>query len=274
MESSAVTTRTLRRCGVALTLVAGFVVAAPAQAATTIGSSLAARPNLVVGCGIPGEPTSTCTVAQIDLPDRPVTAPTDGVIVRWRLRAAAAGSVAFRVLRPEGNGRFSGAGTSTPITLVAPTRAGEDRVYSSNTRLPVQQGDYIGLDRERRAGAVYAQRSGSAFELIQFDLRLPDGDPEGPDTSHEGVELLLNADLEVDKDGDGFGDETQDNCPSIANDQRSNPCPSDPIGPGDPSTGDPGTEDGQQFRRHRSKKRGRPRRPGRRTQADRFRSHR
>ncbi|MDQ3936566.1 MAG: hypothetical protein M3340_18245, partial [Actinomycetota bacterium] len=196
------------------------------------------------------------------MPDRPVTSPIDGVIVRWRLRSASTGSVSLRVLRPAGSGRFTGAGTSQPLFLTSPGSPGADRTYLGTTRLPVVQGDYIGLDRERRVGAVYAQRSGSAFDVIQFDVPLPDGESEGPDDSHEGAELLLNADVEVDKDGDGFGDETQDNCPSIANDQTSNPCPSDPVGPGeDPGAEDPGaTGEGRQFRRHRSKKRARPKR--------------
>jgi hypothetical protein len=197
--------------------------------------------------------------------------------VRWRVRAATAGQVRLRVLRPVGSGRFSGAGTSSPLTLFKPTAPGQDQIYSSATRLPVVQGDYIGLNRERRSGALYAQRSGSAFDTIQFDFPLPDGESEAPDSSQKGVELLLNADIEADKDGDGYGDETQDNCPSIANDQRENPCPSDPIRPGDPTTDDPGVDDdseGRQFRKHRAKKRKRPKRRSRRSNAHTFRSHR
>ena len=46
-----------------------------------------------------------------------------------------------------------------------------------------------------------------------------------PQTSDRAaVELLANADVEPDADGDGFGDETQDNCPTIPNDQTTNPC--------------------------------------------------
>jgi hypothetical protein len=253
---------------------AALLSAAPAQGATTIGSSLSARANLAIACGVPGEPNSICTVAQTELGDRPVTAPIDGVIVRWRLRSASAGLVRLRVLRPAGSGKFEGAGTSEPLTMSSPGAAGQDRVYSGTTRLPVSQGSFIGVDRERRAGALYAQRSGSLFNLIQFDVPLPDGEPEGPDSSYQGAELLLNADVEADKDGDGFGDETQDNCPSIFNDQSDNPCPSDPVGPG-VDDDDPGTDDQpRQFRRHRAKKRRRPKRPGRKRSADHFQGHR
>lgn len=261
----------------AAALLAALAVAAPAQAATTIGSGLTARANLSIACGTPGEPSSICTTAQIELPDRPITAPTDGVVVRWRVRSASAGVVKLRILRPAGSGKFSGAGTSDQLTLSGVSGAGQDRSYFANTRLPVVQGDYIGLDRERRVGALYAQRSGNAFDLIQFDVPLPDGEAEGPDGSYEGAELLLNADVEADKDGDGFGDETQDNCPSIANDQSSNPCPSDRVDGGDPDLDDPGTTDddeGRQFRKHKAKKRKRKKRRGTRRTADRFQSHR
>lgn len=277
MESSALTRFPRVWCGGALAVVTLLLGASPASAATTIGSGLAQRPNLSIGCGVPGEPNSLCTVAQTELPDRPVTAPTDGVIVRWRVRAATAGEVRLRVLRPVGNGRFSGAGTSAPTTLFKPSGPGQDQVYVSSTRLPVVQGDFIALNRERRSGAVYAQRSGDVFDTIQFDLPLPDGESEAPDTSQKGVELLLNADVEPDKDGDGYGDETQDNCPSVANDQTDNPCPSDPIRPDDPTTDDPGVDDdneGRQFRKHRAKKRKRKKRRNRSTNAHTFRSHR
>jgi hypothetical protein len=258
-----------------LTALLSLALVAPAGAATTIGSSLASRANLSIACGIPGEPRSVCTVAQTGLGDRPITAPTDGVIVRWRMRSASAGTARLRVLRPAGSGRFTGAGTSAPVTLSSAPAAGQDQSYFASTRLPVLQGDFIGLDRERRTGAVYAQRAGSAFNLIQFDIPLADGDSQGPDSSYSGAELLLNADIEPDKDGDGFGDQTQDNCPSVANDQTSNPCPSSAVGPGDDSSFDPGVTDNQprQFRKHKKKRRHRPKRHGAKRTADRFRSH-
>lgn len=255
-----------------------LAAAASASGATTIGSGLNSRANLSIACGTPGEAQSVCTTAQTELPDRPVTSPIDGVIVRFRVRSASAGTVALRVLRPSGSGKFTGAGTSAPLSLFSVSSPGADRSYFASTRITVLQGDYIGLNRERRTGALYAQRAGSAFDVMQFDTPLADGDSQGPDTSYEGAELLLNADVEPDKDGDGFGDESQDNCPSIANDQTDNPCPSDPVGPGDGDGFDPGTgaddDEGRQFRRHKAKKRKRKKRRGARRTADRFQSHR
>ena len=56
----------------------------------------------------------------------------------------------------------------------------------------------------------------------------------------DGFEALINADLEPDADRDGYGDETQDNCTTIANDQTTNPClnpPPPPEPPGAPVLG-------------------------------------
>ena len=138
----------------------------------------------------------------------------------------------------------------------------------------MQQGDFIGLDRQRRVGAIYHGRAGSsAYGLLRFDSPLPNGQSRGPDSEGSGNELLLNADVEPDQDADGFGDDTQDNCPSIPNDQRTNPCPSTAVNNG--SGGDDGTSDDtpRTFRRHKHKRHHRPKRHGKHTSGDHFQHH-
>jgi hypothetical protein len=214
----------LIRIGCAAAALAG--AAAPAAgAATTIGSSLAQRANLFISCGTPGEPLSRCTTAQSELPNRETAVASDGVIVRWRIRSASGGVVRLRVLRPAGASGFTGAGTSQPETLRASRVAGRDATYTFSTRLPVRAGDIIGVDRERRAGALFHASSGAAT-LLSFQPPLADLESRVQDRISNGAELLVNADIEPDADRDGFGDETQDNCPTIANpDQSTNPCP-------------------------------------------------
>lgn len=58
-----------------------------------------------------------------------------------------------------------------------------------------------------------------------------------------GSDVQLRGTIEPDADGDTYGDETQDNCPSIANDQTSNPCPPPESPPDDnpPETTPPDT---------------------------------
>jgi hypothetical protein len=139
-------------------------------------------------------------------------------------------------------------------------------LYEFPARIPVSSGDLLALDRTRRAGGVFHGYAGDASRrAAQFDPLLA-LDAVGVDPSATGIgrELLLNADVEADKDGDGFGDETQDNCPSVANDQTDNPCPrpqtDDTAGTGTDTTSGQGSDDAtstviaapRRFKRHRT----------------------
>ena len=88
----------------------------------------------------------------------------------------------------------------------------------------MRTGDLIAIDRDRRASVVFHLTGSSADQLIGFDPALPAGRTLPQTSNRPAVELLANADVEPDADGDGFGDETQDNCPTIPNDQTTNPC--------------------------------------------------
>ncbi|MEA2375535.1 MAG: hypothetical protein QOD53_1998, partial [Thermoleophilaceae bacterium] len=112
-----------------------------------------------------------------------------------------------------------------------------------------------------------------AYGLIRFDLPLPNGEARGPDSESHGNELLLNADVEPDQDADGFGDDSQDNCPSIPNDQRTNPCPSTAVNNGSGDDGGTSDETPRKFRRHKHKRHHRPKRRGKHTSGDHFRHH-
>jgi hypothetical protein len=266
----------LRRvgCASAVCIAAALAIASPAPAATTVGSNLLGKANVSIACGLAGQPNSICTVGQTTMPDRPTVSSVDGVIVRWRIRSASGGTVRLRVIRPAGGGQFEGAGTSDAGQLTSASSPGQDQTYTFNTRLPVQQGDFIGLDRQRRVGAIYHGRSGQGgYGLIRFDSPLPNGDSRGPDGESSGAELLLNADIEPDQDADGFGDQTQDNCPSIPNDQKTNPCPSTAVNDGSGDDSGSSDEGPRVFRRHKHKHHHRPKRRGKHSSADHFRHH-
>jgi hypothetical protein len=256
----------------AAAVVAAALPAAPASAYTTIGSSLIADASSAIACGTPAQPDSFCTVAQTELPDRPTVAPADGVIVRWRIRSASGGTVRLRVLRPADQGRFTGVGRSAS-EQVSGSGPGSDQVFSFVTRLPVRHGDFVGVDRQRRVGAIYHARAGQeAYGLMTFQSPLAQGASRAPDEQSSGFELLLNADVEPDADGDGFGDESQDNCPTVPNDQTTNPCPTPPPPPGDDDEVT-NPEGPPQFHHHRRKRHHRPRRRGARRRADSFGYH-
>ena len=213
-----------------LTLAVFLLLAFPGRAlgATTIGSPLAAA-EAAAPCA-----SDACTVWHSALPGARITAPTDGVLVRWSFRNAAGNGLRLRALRNISGTTYRDVGRSDPVALAAPS----PDVSTFNTRIPVRAGDYVGLDvpgaDTTPAGKIGAVRTVGAT-LLGFVPRLADGG-EGPYTSGPitNSELLFNADLEPDSDKDGFGDESQDHCPSnpaIQGACRLPPPPVDRVGP-------------------------------------------
>jgi hypothetical protein len=191
--------RLLPALGAALLALAFATV--PAHAATTVGSPLSGG---VFGTSF-NPCSATCTYLQYSGGALSHTSPVHGVVVRWRVLAASAGSpVRLRILRPGGGG-FAGAGSSAQQS----TTGGSLDTFE--TRLPIWAGDAVGLDTVA-AARVFAQAPAS------MDVRLiqpapadgASGMPGGPLSSRD---LQVNVDVEPDADGDGFGDETQDGCP-------------------------------------------------------------
>lgn len=186
-----------------------------ASAAVTIGSDLSASDG-PVSCG------TSCTGVQVAIPGRTTASPISGVVVRWRV-GDGAGQLTFRVARPAtdtypGENSHIGAGSSTPVTVTTPPSSGSGppAITTFPTRLPIRAGDRIGVDIASNAAIGFRANSGA--EVAVFDPPLGDGERRGSefDVAFEG---LLNADVEPDADGDGFGDETQDQCPKDASTQ-------------------------------------------------------
>jgi hypothetical protein len=181
-----------------------MLVGAPsAMGATTIGSELAATADNVLGCA--DDPP--CTVSQRSLPGRQLTAPTDGVIVRWRIKSGdstQAQPVSLRVIRGTG-ANSTGVGSSQAQDI--PAGAG---THTFPTSIPVLAGDFIGINCCTSPGNI-----GEFFHttlVLPIDFWQPplrDGETRAP-TGAFTSEVLVNADLEPDCDNDGLGDETQD----------------------------------------------------------------
>jgi hypothetical protein len=174
--------------------------ASPATAAVTIGEDTSSAPNnAYIGCTL--DPSIVCTEAQVQHPTKSYAAPFDGVIVRWRIYGFT--PVTLRVLRPAGGGAYIGVGSSA--TEIAGGLG--EKVFA--TSLPIHMGDLIGLNISG-AGAVGVNLTAGAV-FAHFNPALADGDTRAPTQSIPEA-LLYNADLEPDADGDGFADETQDQC--------------------------------------------------------------
>lgn len=215
---------------VLITVIAAVLQAATAQATVTIGSSLSKEPDNIFNCT---DDDYQCTVILDNLPiDRMapggLAAPSDGVVTHWRIRVGDdfTQPLKLRVVRPEGS-QFTGAGTSASVLPAL------SAISEFSTRLPVKQGDYIGLDC--CGGSNYVEMLVNGTDGGTFTIFMPsvvDGQAVAPFSKNSGYELAFNADIEADTDGDGYGDETQDLCPSDPALQTS--CP-----PDDPPKDDP-----------------------------------
>jgi hypothetical protein len=203
----------LRRVRPALLFVAALCVALPASAsgAVTIGSNLEATPTTNLVCG------QHCTNVLTALPPTStapggVVATSDGVVVRWRIKVGSqTAPVALRIIRPGiGPDTRTGAGTAPTVTPTA------DQTSTFDVRLPIRAGDTIGIDCcDDPVPQVLAPVSGAGFAV--WIPALQDGEtPIAPTSPVTGRELLINADIEPDADIDGYGDETQDQCPTDA----------------------------------------------------------
>ncbi len=170
---------------VALAATWPLIASASAQASTvTIGSPLTSSFSPTNLCG------TLCTSAQTALPGAVVASPSDGTIVRWRVKSAVGpGGFKLRVLHPEGFGAFTGAGTSAVGT---PTSFGT-QVFT--TDLPIHAGDLIGLDNTNTSEAIGEAPTSGATVAIWVSA-LADGATAGPDGSIGSTELAFNADVQ------------------------------------------------------------------------------
>jgi hypothetical protein len=193
----------------------GSPIATSACSGALLGSSLQGERSLSGGvCGGSG-----CTRIEKTVGGVSTAAPFDGVVVRWRiLTASFSGTYRARVVAPLGD---IGGGFSTYRILrssesefisalaISPLMA---KISSFETRMPIAAGDYVGLTRGPQ-GEGFQASSGAA---TYFESNEPGLDGNGiTGTTHNGT-VLYDADIEPDVDGDGYGDVTQDSCPSAS----------------------------------------------------------
>jgi hypothetical protein len=173
MEAGLVGGRTL--ASVIAVATAMFVLPSSASAATTFGSNLSAVADEAFGGA------GASTVAHGALPAGStagtVTAPIDGVIVRWRVKVGASdtGSVALRVTRPGDSDMRTGAGTSAFVT------PGLGAISTFETRMPVQAGDALGLNHADSVLIRALSATGGATSYF-WAPALADGGPAIPGT--------------------------------------------------------------------------------------------
>lgn len=183
----------------------------PARGSVTLGSNLRIRPSNDHWYCTGSSSDTPCTFALTRLPealDRPVTAPFDGVVTGWQVRGAH-GPIRLVVLR--GDIRPGDLSTLKRVQASAERDVRSETRQRFRTHLKIQKGDTVGLQLSIGAygNAPYSQ--GASLEIWLPPLGA-ESRPSESDSSPD-YELLYGALIERDRDGDGFGDITEDRCP-------------------------------------------------------------
>lgn len=149
-----------------------------------------------------------------------------GVITSWSHIAMASppGTMKFVVLHPVGVD-FQAIGVTDSKTLNG------SFLNKFDTRIPVEAGDFIGT-RSSVGGIGNARGStGSTSNGTPADPLAQQFVAGVTVTPFANVQIDVSATLEADADHDGFGDETQDKCPTDASTQGACPIPPDKKAP-------------------------------------------
>jgi hypothetical protein len=154
----------------------------------------------------------------------PPAAPTSGVITKWTssIGVLPEGKTSepetFKVFRPN---------RATTTALVVGSDA-QTLITGLNTfpvRIPVQAGDLIGLSPNGEDGIVFCEEHAVKSSLGAFEVAAPTGAIIGFTELMEPLRMPVTATVEPDADGDGYGDETQDQCPTDASTHEACPAP-------------------------------------------------
>lgn len=174
----------LAAAGIAGGLLASTVASAGADTQTvTLGSTLGTPSQNICVSGF------NCTYVpfHLNLSTPELQVPFDGTVTSFSVNSGSAtGKVELRVLRPAGNGEYTGAGTSPKETLAA------TGVNTFVVSLPVKAGDVLGLDND--SSAILFDTSDPTYITAVYSPGLADAATSAPTgTQQNGYRLLLSA---------------------------------------------------------------------------------
>src|SRR4051795_243386 len=201
-----------------LAAVACLAAAGSAAAAVTFGPDLtigdAGQGTACSSYTYPSGPAPSSCVAALVLGDS--YAPVKGIITSFSIRMATPVMGRLRTAHISDNSQpfitdmtmlKTGGDVSVP---------GDSAVHSFPVRLPIAKGDVIAF---ASTVAIYRNNQGRSYAR-RVSRDSPDGSTAEMPTMGAGEvsseEVPINATIEGDADGDGYGDETQDMCPTIA----------------------------------------------------------
>jgi hypothetical protein len=181
------------------------------QGTVTLGSDLRIAPSEERWPCTGSTDSPSCSFVLTRLPevDRLVRAPFDGVVTNWRVYGAG-GPVRLIVVR----GEFSPGERSS---LERVQGSAEEQGKGTNarqrfrTRLKIRRGDGVGMQLSVGAYGNAPYSDGSWLE--EWIPPIGTERVRSDESSTQNYELLYNASIERDRDGDEFGDVTQDDCP-------------------------------------------------------------
>lgn len=198
------------------------VFAAPGYAAVTVGQTFV--PQATAPCNGPPR-----TLFQTTSPGNQYLVPSNGVITAWShqtnaspptLRLKVGRFVSGNIYRVVGHSELKTPPANTLTTF-------------TDVRIPVLSGDVIGLAHTTTGGCGASTEPEGSYGFHHVPADPPPGD-ERPYPSvgvNPGAHLDISARLEADTDNDGFGDETQDQCPTNATTQGQCPVTLDTTAP-------------------------------------------
>ena len=174
-----------------------------------VGVDLTDRANGGVGSGPSGSLFVTTAVNTGN-----ATSPVDGVIVRWRFKGSGgAGPHRLRVVKLQGGFDILTVRSSEPLN-----NPGNRRTVGAirrAVRIPIARVKPLGFRPRRAHPMLILTLPGLRGAPIQ-DAPPADGVPATADSAFGVNAPMISADVEPDADGDGFGDITQDQCPTGA----------------------------------------------------------
>ncbi len=155
----------------------------------------------------------------------------DGVITSWSYQAnsVVGGTMKLKMFRPLGGNDYRAVGAAQPQTPVA------NSLNTYPTRISVRQGDKIGARHENLPITSNVSSPANSAAFFANDLATGDSATFTPTTCC-GRRIDISAVLEADADGDGYGDTSQDLCPTDASTQGA--CPAAQPPPPDTSACD------------------------------------
>ena len=189
---------------VALALSLGAGLAVGLGGSTEVGQTTSSP---VFGVGTPVAPFST-------VPGTPSYATPHGVLTSWRFHSSgdsAAGAVRLKIFR------YTGTGTDLVFKVLAESSLKTlepDTAYDFKERIPVDQGDLLGLTAVSDAEVGITVPGTPQNQLAQFGGGdIPPGQTGTATIAWPDLRPSVAATVESDADGDGFGDDSQDKCP-------------------------------------------------------------